>query len=70
MKQKGLTELTDKELLDEAKKSKSTATTNAVLIGFLVGILIYSIVVNSIGFLSLVPLFLVFKLLNNPKHKK
>ncbi len=68
MKEKKLSELTDQELLQEAKKMKSTAITNAVLIGFLIGIVFYSIVKNSLGFLTLIPLFLAYKLINNSKH--
>ena len=68
MKQKELSELTDQELLDEAKKMKSTSITNAVLIGFLIGIIVYSIVKNSLGFLILIPLFFAYKLINNSKH--
>jgi len=69
MNTQDLSTLTDQELLGKYKKIKSNAVTNATLIGFLVGILLYSIFVNSIGFLSLIPLFLLFKLLNNSKHK-
>lgn len=67
MTQKELSELTDKELLEEAKKMKSTSITNALLIGFMVGIIIYSIMVNTIGFLTLIPLYFVFKIFNNSK---
>lgn len=65
MKQKELRELSDQELLQEAKKMKSVSITNAVLIGFLLGIVFYSIVKNSLGFLTLIPLFLAYKLINN-----
>ena len=68
MKQKKLTELTDQELLQEAKKMKSTSITNAVLIGFLIGIVFYSIMKNSLGFLTLIPLFFAYKLINNSKY--
>lgn len=67
MKQKELSELSDQELLQEAKKRKSNSITTAVFIGFLVGIIIYSIAKNSFGFLTLIPLFLVYKLVNKPK---
>jgi hypothetical protein len=70
MKQKDLSELTDQELFAESKKMKSTSVMNAALIGFLIGILIYSIIVNSIGLFSLIPLFFVFKLLNYSKNNK
>lgn len=69
MKEKKLSELTDQELLAEAKKRKSTAITNALLIGFLVGIVVYSVMKNSLGFLTLIPLFLIYKLTNNSTYK-
>ena len=68
MPQKELSELTDQELLDKAKKKKSTAITNALLIGFLIGIIIYSILKNTIGLFTLIPLFFAYKILNNPKN--
>ncbi len=68
MKQKKLTELTDQELLQEAKRMKSTSITNAVLIGFLAGIVFYSIAKNAVGFVTLIPLFLAYKLINNSKY--
>ncbi len=70
MKQKELTELTDMELLKESQKQKSTTIVNAVLIGFLAGIIIYSIWKNSLGFLTLVPLFLIYKLANKSAYDK
>jgi hypothetical protein len=38
--------------------------------GFLFGIIMYSILVNSIGFFTLIPLFFIFKLYNNSKHNE
>lgn len=70
MKQKELSELTDQELLDEAKKMRSNPIMNAVFIGFLIGIVIYSIIENSLGFFTLIPLFLIYKLLKNSKKSK
>lgn len=69
MKEKKLSELTDQELLQKAKKMKSTSITNAVLIGFFIGIVFYSILKNSLGFLTLIPLFFAYKLINNSKYK-
>jgi len=68
MNQRSLSELSDEELLQEAKKLKSNAIINAVLIGFLIGIVIYSVAKNTFGFLMLIPLFLAYKLMNKPKH--
>jgi hypothetical protein len=70
MNEKELSELTDQELLDEAKKMRSNPIMNAVFIGVLIGIIIYSMVKNSLGFLTLFPLFLIYKLLKNSKKSK
>ena len=67
MNQKELSELTDQELLDKAKKMKSKAVINAFLVGFLIGIIIYSIAKNSLGFFTLIPLFLAYKIVNGSK---
>jgi hypothetical protein len=67
-KEKKLSALTDEELLKEAKKMKSASITNAALIGFLIGIIFYSVVKNSLGFLTLIPLFLAYKLINNSRY--
>ena len=68
MNKKQLSQLTDQELLQEAKKIKTASIANAVLIGFLIGIVFYSVVKNSWGFLTLIPLFLAYKLINNSKY--
>lgn len=56
MKQINLAELTDEELLQEAKKIKSTTIYDALFIGVLVGIAVYSSVKNGFGLLSFIPL--------------
>jgi len=68
MKQKELSELSDQELLAEAKKMKSATIMNAFLIGLLVGIVIYSVVKNTWGLLTLIPLYLAYKLINNSAY--
>lgn len=68
MEQKKLTELTDQELLQAAKKMKSASIMNAALIGFLLGVVFYSVMKNTLGFLTLIPLFLAYKLINNSKY--
>ena len=57
-------------MLQEAKKMKSTSIINATLIGFLIGIVIYSIVKSSVGFFTLIPLFLAYKFINKSKYDK
>jgi len=68
MTQKNLSELTDQELLQEAKKMRSIAIINAVLIGFCIGVIFYSVVKKSIGILTLIPLFFAYKLINKSKY--
>jgi hypothetical protein len=68
MEQKELTELTDQELLQEAKKRRSASIINAVLIGFFIGIVFYSVMKSTVGFLTLIPLFFAYKLINNSKY--
>jgi hypothetical protein len=70
MKKEELFELTDQELLLEAKKMKSTSVMNAVLIGMMIGIVFYSIAKHSIGIVTLIPLLFAYKLLNNSKNNK
>lgn len=48
----------------DAKKGKSTAILNAALIGFLIGIVLFSIYNNSLGLFTLIPLYFVYRLLN------
>lgn len=62
MKQKELSELTDQELLDEAKKMRSSAIIHALAIGFMVGVIIYSVAKNSWGLVTLIPLFFIYRL--------
>ncbi|WP_454802677.1 hypothetical protein [Mucilaginibacter phyllosphaerae] len=68
MKPKDLTELSDQELLQEAKKKKAAAITNAILIGFLIGVVCFSIIKSTLGLFTLIPLFFAYKLINNSKY--
>lgn len=61
MDQKALSEMTDQELLAEAKKMKSSAILHAALIGFMVGIIVYSVAKNTWGLVTLIPLFFIYK---------
>ena len=63
-----LSKLTDQELMDEAKKMKSFSITNALIIGLLMGIVFYSLAKNSWGMVTLIPLYFVYKLVNDPKN--
>jgi hypothetical protein len=70
MTNKDFSEFTDQELLDEAKKMKSFSISNAFIIGVLVGIIFYSIVKNSWGLLTLIPLYFIYKMIKDPKNKR
>ncbi|MDR9417110.1 MAG: hypothetical protein RI564_12565 [Gracilimonas sp.] len=67
MKREEISELTDHELLEEVKKMKPSPIIDATFIGFLVGVIIYSIVANTWGFLILIPLFLIYVMLKKSK---
>jgi hypothetical protein len=68
MSQKELSALSDQELLEEAKKIKPSPVVDAFFIGFLVGIIIFSVAVNGWGFLTLIPLFLIYVFLKKGKR--
>ncbi len=70
MEKKELLKLSDEELLQKAKKLKSFSFVNALLIGVCIGIIIWSVVVSSWGFLTLIPLFFIYKMVNNSKKYK
>jgi hypothetical protein len=45
------------------KRRLSPEVLNALVIGFMIGIVIYSVAVNSVGFLTLIPLYIAYRLL-------
>jgi len=66
MDEKNLSQLSDQELLERAKNNKPSPIIDAFFIGFLVGIIIYSVAANTWGFVTLVPLFLIYVFLKKP----
>lgn len=71
MSQKELAELTDEELLQKAKKIKTTNLYDAVIFGMLIGIAIYSSVKNGFGFLTFLPLvYIPIATKNKTKNKE
>ena len=70
MTQKEISELSDQELLVEIKKIKSSSITNAFFIGLLIGIIFYSVIKSSVGLVTLLPLFMIYKLTSNSKNNK
>jgi hypothetical protein len=63
-------QLTDEELLHEVNKAKSSRIMDAFFFGFLIGIILYSVAINSWGFLSLIPLFLIYLFLKKSKRNE
>ncbi len=63
-----LSQLTDSELQEKAKKLKSSSIWIALAIGFMFGIIIFSVVVNSYGFFTLIPLFFIYKIVKGSKN--
>ncbi|GEN66214.1 MULTISPECIES: hypothetical protein [Chryseobacterium] len=69
--EKEITELTDQELLEKVKKKKSNDITNAVILGFLIGIATYSTVKYGLGLFTFLPvLFALFAANKWGKDKK
>lgn len=67
MNNEELSKLTDEELLEVFKNNKPSPIIDAFFIGFLAGIIIFSVAANSWGLVTLVPLFLIYILLKKPK---
>ena len=70
MEQKELSELTDQELLEKAKKLKSSKIMHALLVGIMAGIIIYSAVNDTISIFTFVPLFFIVKIVKDSKKNK
>lgn len=70
MKEKELTELSDQELLEKKKKSKSNNITSSVILGIMIGIAIYSTVKNGLGLFTFFPLLFIPIAKNNSKNNK
>lgn len=68
MPQKPLSELSDQELLKEAQNQKATNILDAFIIGLLVGVIVYSVINKSWGVLTIIPVYLIYKLVNKPKY--
>tara|TARA_R110002111_G_scaffold186281_1_gene252185 strand:+ start:236 stop:484 length:249 start_codon:yes stop_codon:yes gene_type:complete len=68
MSQKEISQLSDAELLEEAKKIKPSPMIDAFFIGFLIGIVIFSAAASTWGFFTLIPLFLVYVFLKKSKR--
>ncbi len=70
MNQKELAQLSDDELRELAKQMKSSSIGYALMIGFMLGIIIFSFAHNTIGLVTLIPLYFVFRMLHKPERNR
>jgi len=70
MEPKTLTELSEQELLLKIKKIKTDKIVDAVIIGFTIGIVVYSAVKNGFGFFTFFPLILTYMIIRNSANNK
>jgi hypothetical protein len=70
MEKNAFKKLTNEELLNETKKIQYNKVTNAVLVGFCVGIFIFSAVYNGFSFFTFFPLLLTYPFIKNGKKTK
>lgn len=70
MKSENLTELSNQELLQKINKIRSNRIIDAVIIGFTIGVVIYSAVKNGFGFFTFFPLLLTYIIARNSKNNK
>ena len=67
MNEKEPIDLSDQELVKGSKRTKPSPIIDAFFIGFLIGIILYSAFMNTWGFLTLIPLFMVYRLTKKSK---
>ena len=67
MNEEQLAALTDEGLLVESKKFRMSPIVTAAFIGFMVGIIFFSVVKSAWGAFTLIPLFLAFKAVKDSK---
>jgi hypothetical protein len=70
MKPGNITELSNQELLQKIKIIKINKIIDAAIIGFTIGIVIYSAVKNGFGFFTFFPLILAYIIFRNSANNK
>jgi len=70
MKYENISELSDQELLQKIKTLKTNKIVDAIMVGFTIGIVIYSAVKNGFGFFTFFPLILTYLIIRNSKNNK
>lgn len=70
MKENEFAQLSDQELLAKKKQLKSSNIINAVIIGVLIGVVIYSVIKNGFGFVTFLPLLFVYFIVKNQNESR
>lgn len=70
MKPENLTQLSQQELSQKLKSIKTNQIIDAGLVGFTIGIVVYSAVKNGFGFFTFFPLILTYAIIRNSKNNK
>lgn len=70
MTPQNLAELSEQELLQKMKKLKTNKIIDAGLVGFTLGIVVYSAVKNGFGFFTFFPLILTYAIVRNSNNNK
>jgi hypothetical protein len=70
MQPKNLSELNDQELLKKRTQLKTSKTIDAGIVGFTIGIVAYSAIVNGFGFFTFFPLIITYAVVKNSANNK
>lgn len=70
MNEKSMPELSDQDSIEQKKRIKQSSLMDAFFIGFLVGIIIFSVIASTWGLLTLIPLYLIYRLLKKSKKRE
>ena len=62
-----ISKLSNQELIETLNQNKPSPIIDAFFIGFLVGIIIYSVAANTWGLVTIIPLYLIYIFLKKPK---
>ena len=70
MTEEELAQLSDEELITLGKKMKSASIIYALGIGFLFGIILFSVINKSITVFTLIPIYFIYKATKDSKQNK
>jgi hypothetical protein len=66
MPQKSQPERKNQGSTEESKGEKKSVVLNAFIIGFMIGIVLYSIFQNTWGLVTLIPLYFIYRMTRKP----